>query len=377
MKILQVCSGIQQLKGGAEIFALALSTKLTEAGHDITLVTSDHALPKRHDYKFSVLEIPEQNRLILRKLLFDYYSPKTVYAFSNILESLKPDIVHFHSFYGLGSFLAALSSRSCPTVVTLHDTWGTFYDGAIITPKFYITNNYWKVPLAFLHRKANERFFRNVTLVSPSIWLKSFFHAHGNFPPAIHIPNAVSGDRPVTSYKKEILWLGHLSSPKGLQTVIQTLRNVTTELDWDLTIAGDGPLRKPLQGKYSGVNFVGYVDPRMYFERASILIVSSICHENLPTVILEGMSYGLCVVGNNVGGIAELISDNDNGLLYNSSDELETLLRSIMFDPDRISRLGRAARTTVTKRYNWTKCLDHYNLLFDELLVPERLHTNI
>ena len=369
MKILQVCSGIHKLRGGAEIFAIALSERLTEIGHKITLVTSEHALSEGNKFSFPVLTIPEQSGVISRKLLCDYYNSKSVSAFRNILETLRPNIVHFHSFYGIGSFLAILSSRSCPTVVTLHDTWGTFYDSAIITPKFHMANSYWKVPLAFFHRKLNEQFFRNVTLVSPSIWLKTYFDEHGNFPPAVHIPNAVNATHSVTSYNHEILWIGHLSSPKGLQIVIQTLINVTKKLDWDLTVAGDGPLRKPLQGKYLGANFVGYVDPRLYFERASILIVSSICHENLPTVVLEGMSYGLCVIGNNLGGIAELISHNDNGLLYNSPSELEGLLPTIMADPDRISRLGRAARTAVTKHYSWPNSLNNHKLLFDELVV--------
>jgi glycosyltransferase involved in cell wall biosynthesis len=369
MRILQICSGIGQLRGGAEQFCLKFSKKLQTSGYDITLVTGEYATSELASTKLKAHTIPDQTILPLRKLFFDYYSPKALLNFRDILSRTKPDIVHFHSFYGLGSYLAAVSADFVPTVITLHDTWGAFYDGAMITPKFDLTNSYWKLPLAFSHRKLNERFFRQCVLVSPSKWLKIFFSNHGGFSTPVYIPNGINTTNPITHYEKELLWVGALSIPKGLQVVIETLNDVATTSTWKLTIVGDGPLRPNLQKQFPQVNFVGYTDPSLYYRRASILIVSSICQENLPTVVLEGMSYGLCIVGNNLGGIAEIVTDRETGLLYRSRHDLKITLTEVMSNTDQLRRIGTAGYNSVKRKYGWATCMEQYKSLYHHLQV--------
>ena len=183
----------------------------------------------------------------------------------------------------------------------------------------------------------------------------------------IHVPNAIKGDDCITRYEKEILWVGTLDYSKGLPSVIEDLVDVIKVNEWKLTIVGEGPLKEELERKYSQVEFVGYSDPTEYYRRSSILLVTSICHENFPTVILEGLSNGLCVVGHKLAGIAEIVQHDRNGLLYESPQELASLLESLILQPERIEILGQAGRKAYEKDYTWGICVENYKQIYNTL----------
>jgi glycosyltransferase involved in cell wall biosynthesis len=65
-----------------------------------------------------------------------------------------------------------------------------------------------------------------------------------------------------------------------------------------------------------------------------VLVVPSLWLENSPLVIHEAFQAGVPVVGARMGGIVDLVSDGEWGLLYDASspDALATALRSILAD---------------------------------------------
>ena len=67
--------------------------------------------------------------------------------------------------------------------------------------------------------------------------------------------------------------------------------------DWRLTIVGDGPDRVNLENQVfesqlENVSFEGFQNPRGYYERASILLLTSE-FEGFPLVLPECMSFGV------------------------------------------------------------------------------------
>ena len=126
-------------------------------------------------------------------------------------------------------------------------------------------------------------------------------------------------------------------------------------------------VKRQLQSEYPKANFVGYRDPSKYYNRASILVVSPIGYDNFPTVVLEGMQHGLCVVGHKIGGIQEIIEHNKTGILYDSPDTLSSILPSLMTRPDHLKNLGTHAQETFYDKFTWDKCLDRYLNLYEHL----------
>jgi glycosyltransferase involved in cell wall biosynthesis len=302
-----------------------------------------------------------------RKLAFDYVNPFAVYEFKNIINDIRPDLIHFHSFYGISSFLLRLAKTKYPTVVTLHDSWIFFYDSSIISPNFEVTNSAWKLPLGHLHRKINQNFFRGCTLVSPSMWMKGFVERHG-FQSPTHIPNGLLDKGSTTAYRDILLWVGDITKFKGLPLVISTIADIIARTGWRFVVVGDGPYRHELEIRYPTVEFVGRCDPISYYHEASILIVSSIGYDNFPTVILEGMRHGLCVVGNRIGGIPEIVKDGQTGLLYQSQESLQEQIEKLIVDSKALQQLGRAARTSFDRNYLWDKCYDKYFNLYQAVI---------
>jgi glycosyltransferase involved in cell wall biosynthesis len=75
-----------------------------------------------------------------------------------------------------------------------------------------------------------------------------------------------------------------------------------------------------------------------------VLVVPSLWLENSPLVIHEAFLAGVPVVAARIGGIADLIVDGRNGMLYDhdSPGMLRDALQRLIASPDLLSALGRA-----------------------------------
>lgn len=134
-------------------------------------------------------------------------------------------------------------------------------------------------------------------------------------------------DYPVTSRRNQdegyFLFVGRLSREKGVSTLLRA---------WDLLdqvplkIAGDGPLydtvlKKTRQNQY--IECLGFVTQDRYVDLmagAKAIIIPSVCYENFPRIIAEAFAYGIPVIASNVGTLAEIIQDNQTGLLFRTGD---------------------------------------------------------
>ena len=333
------------------------------SGHDVTLLSGNRAPNTLDDPPIKCLTIPEATNKLARKAGLDYVNPPALIAFKKIIDTIRPDIIHFHSLYGLSTALVWVATKRYPVFVTLHDTWLAFTDASIVSPRLGLANSYYKVPHGFIHRAINKFFVKKATIISPSIWMKEYFETTG-FQSPIHIHNGIEPRGRRTTYHNTILWVGSLSTFKGLPSVIDALSTIVTRTGWRFVVVGDGPRKCELEKKYPMVDFVGFQDPEWYYSRASILIVSSIGYENFPTVILEAMQHGLCVIGHGIGGISELIRHNETGILYHSSSSLATSLLTLIADPRKLYRLGGAARATFYDNYLWETCYNSYLKLY-------------
>ena len=140
-----------------------------------------------------------------------------------------------------------------------------------------------------------------------------------------------------------------------------------------LTIAGDlapyhgddsyaGIVRPMLQKR--GVEWLGGVaHERVPALLASIdvLVVPSIWIENSPFVIKEAFAAGLPVVASNLGGMAELVQDGRNGLLFTAGDpaDLRRVITRLLDEPGLLATLreGIPRVKTIDEDAAWTQAL--------------------
>jgi len=65
--------------------------------------------------------------------------------------------------------------------------------------------------------------------------------------------------------------------------------------------------------------------------------------DNLPTVIMEAMATGLLVVSTNIGGIPEMVIENETGFLVQPGDAaaMADAIETVINDPSLAQRLGQ------------------------------------
>lgn len=144
-------------------------------------------------------------------------------------------------------------------------------------------------------------------------------------------------------------FLGTIVWHKGLHVLLAAAQQLAAT-GWAIEIHGDpgtfpdytGELRTIATGR--PVHFRGAYDHQHVGDILSgldALIVPSIWLENSPLVIHEAFLAGVPVIGARIGGIAGLVQDGVNGLLYDpwSPDDLARVLARVIDEPDLLERL--------------------------------------
>lgn len=141
--------------------------------------------------------------------------------------------------------------------------------------------------------------------------------------------------------KKIILTIGNLEEVKGYEYLIKALEMVRQKDSNFLCLhigAGslEGRLRKTVKekGLESHIQFLGrqpHNELIDYFGASDFFVSSSLAEGN-PTVMFESLGCGKPFIGTKVGGVPEIISSEDYGLLCDSGDEkalAENILKAL------------------------------------------------
>jgi glycosyltransferase involved in cell wall biosynthesis len=122
-------------------------------------------------------------------------------------------------------------------------------------------------------------------------------------------------DRPL------LLYVGRVSAEKQIDRIKPILEEIP---EAHLAIVGDGPNRETLEAHFAGTNtdFVGYLqglELASAYASADAFIFPS-CTETLGLVLLEAMAAGCPVVAANSGGIPDIVTNGENGYLFEVND---------------------------------------------------------
>ncbi|CAN2042466.1 teichuronic acid biosynthesis glycosyltransferase TuaC [Candidatus Magnetomoraceae bacterium gMMP-15] len=129
--------------------------------------------------------------------------------------------------------------------------------------------------------------------------------------------------------KRIILFVGNFQEEKGLKYLIQAYYMIRQEMDNVLLfIIGGGRLEQRIKKLVTdldvddGVKFCGMIkhtDISIYLNSCDILCVPSL-REGCPNIVIEALSCGKPVVASKVGGVPEIITSVDFGIMVNPAD---------------------------------------------------------
>jgi glycosyltransferase involved in cell wall biosynthesis len=178
--------------------------------------------------------------------------------------------------------------------------------------------------------------------------------------------------------RKIVLQVSWIIPEKGILDLLQAARLVTSQNpNAHFVIVGDGPFlgeyeRRAIDlGLREHVTWTGLVEDPFtagVYDAAEVVCQASRWEEVFGWVIAEAMAYRKPVVATRVGGIPELVKDEDSGFLVGRGDveKLAERLLALIEDPARRESMGIAGRKRVDANFdlerNVTQLLEAYGI---------------
>lgn len=136
---------------------------------------------------------------------------------------------------------------------------------------------------------------------------------------------------------------------KGQYYLIEAMKRLqTTHPDIHLLLIGKGEDRIDYEAQAKGldnITFEGFVDNVGDYLHAIKLFVFPSLNEGLGSILLDVMEHGVAIVASNVGGIPDIITHNQNGLLVapKDSDALYQAIITLHEEPHLRAQLAQEA----------------------------------
>ena len=149
--------------------------------------------------------------------------------------------------------------------------------------------------------------------------------------------------------KNQILYLGRDSHEKGID-ILKSIEN-------------------KIHGKIVYCTNTPWEEAMLELKRSSVLVVPSRM-ESIPQTIKEAFYFKIPVIATNVGGIPDIVSHNNTGILIPSEDPLALTesINSLLLNDSKIKVLTQNAYEFLMKNYSWDYLLPKYIEFYKNLL---------
>lgn len=315
MRIAEVSQYYHPYRGGQETYVRQLSRKLTEKGHQVTVLTTTETKPGDGlDSQIQIVRLPAPltilNNPIAVRILKEY---RGLSGF---------DIIHLHNEHSfLTIALTGLKSRvSPPIALTLH---GQLRFGM---PPLDFLRSVYSITVGNLVLRSADLVFVNspedyVDTLSRGVRKEELIQV-SNAVDRTHLSGFISSKSrekvretlSVPADMKLILYVGRLITRKGIGTLLAAFKKcLAVRSDILLLIIGDGPLRPVCENAYEAENTRGHITTMsnvpsdfLYkcYQAADVFVLPSVS-EVCPTVLLEALFFGCRVVASDIPGIRD------------------------------------------------------------------------
>ena len=327
MKILHILPELQI--GGVERHVIDLANELNARGHETMVVSAGGRMESQLDRGVRTLRLPVHKK----NPFTGYYCARRI---THVVREEKFDIIHAHS--RVPAWIAMWASRmsGVPYVVTAHVDFGTK------TRWIYIPYRKSAATICVSEavREAMRGCFYENTRVIVNGLKKPCEYWNAD------LRNA-----------GKLLFVGRLSSVKGLQDV---LRALPLDCPWTLDVVGEGPQMEEWKaicverGIADSLVFHGFSDNVEHFMANSSCLLFPSYNEGMPLTLAQAVLVGIPVLASNIDPVVELKGDAQ-GLLPPGNgpawaNALEEYLKynapCPVFDPERVPTLAKMVDQT-------------------------------
>ena len=291
------------------------------------------------------------------------------FAIAGVVKALQPDIVHSWLWYS--NFLCGLSRkcgfwRQIPFIASQRGDYHARYNKLRLWLTEKIIYNTANILLT-----NSEPIQQHLCQLYPD---KKIF----SIPNLLELPTQVWAQQEVSdTAEKLIVSVGRFAPEKGHRYLIEAL-NLLKQQDvaWRCTFLGQGELAAELRalveeyGLSAQVTFPGFCeDVFSVLLTADVFVLPSL-HESSPNALIEAMGIGMPCIASDVGGIVDLIENEENGIQVppQNPEALTAALHRVLTEPDFASVLGKNARVTVQKKFDSETSIRKLDEIYQRLI---------
>lgn len=175
------------------------------------------------------------------------------------------------------------------------------------------------------------------------------------------------------SERPQVVYAGRLAPEKGLGVLFEAAHRLWARgVDFELVVAGDGPLRPLVEKERPRVRYLGYVDRETMereFATAWVQVIPSLWDEPFGNVATEAMMRGVAVVTSAAGGLAEIVQDGVTGYHVppNDVDALAQRLGELVSNRDLCRSMGERGRSRALAEFREETCVAAFERLYERI----------
>lgn len=310
MKILQLITLCEL--GGAQTVVVNLANKLSQ-NHEVIVAAGEG------DGKMWTMlnpNVKKEHCKHLQRALSPIKDTLALIELQKLYWKHKPDIIHLHS--SKAGILGRVAFPSCKVVYTVHG-----FDS---------------IRLAYRKFLPIEKFIQRAckAIVGVSLYDKNNLKSEGITKNVHCIYNGIEAlnTKDISlniskKYKKKVLCIARLAAPKRADLFMEVAQ-LLPEYAFIWIGNQEDVLEHP-----DNVFFLGNIPNAGIYNSIADLFMLASDYEGLPMVILEAMSLKKPIVASNVGGIKEIVRDNQNGFVVNNvSEDFKNKIKYILENDD-------------------------------------------
>ena len=365
INIVQIAAHYPPYLGGLERVAQEVAEHLARNGHKVSVLTSNIQAKE-------IAQIETRPNLAIRRLSAFHFAHTTFIPslLWELLRVRKPAIFHLHlaQAYVPEMVWLAAKLRNIPYIVHFHIDaepsgrlgflfvlWKRWVQSSIIKDATRVITL--SLDQSNLIHERYQKPKDKITFIGNGVGRE--FLEIGKTNRVFHTP-------------LRLIFVGRLSVQKRPERLVEALALVNPGVTLD--IVGEGEDRAELESlvaklKLTNVKFLGKLHGKELLEayrNADVFVLSS-DREGMPLVLLEAMSTGLPIIGSNVLGIRELISEV--GVLVDNPSS-ETFAKAINNLLERPGELQRLSQKSIAKSqgYSWEILIKQLEKVYEEIL---------
>lgn len=365
-------------KGGTELYVYNLAKGLKNEGYHLTIITIADTNSKYVYDKIDVITM-EKEHSPSRQQLQGIEPPSNLSYFESLIDELNPDIFHIHSLTtSLNLFhIELVKNKGIKVCFTAHQPGVTCLTGTLLykgkevcdgivrenrcvqcylerynnqlfkkillkqASKIKMLQNIYPASKFYINKISQLEKLRNIVdvLIVVCRWQYDLFINNQFDAKKMHIVRqAITKDWLIETgvskkhYNKLIIgFSGRLSPEKGIDFLLDVLSAIDPE-KIHLRIAGisykDSAFSNKIIHKIEKMPNVEHIENSNmveFYDSIDLLCVPSEWLETGPFVVYEAFARKVPVIANNIGGLAEIIKDHQDGILVNMYNKSEWL----------------------------------------------------